>query len=259
MTIQKVAAHPTHDKETLHVLRLFNTPILQQLQIEEALLRADDRNWCIMNTGSPAALVMGISGKPCELINRERFILAPVPVIQRFSGGGTVFIDHNTYFVSFICNSVSIPISPFPEHIMRWTEQIYSPLFPLHFFQLREHDYVLGHQKFGGNAQAICKNRWLHHSSFLWDYSNANMEYLRHPPKAPTYRAQRPHSAFLCRLSDYWSHARSFHETVIDQLELIFAIKRVVLPEIADVLNRPHRQATTLITDKVTQYFVSSN
>lgn len=49
-------------------------------------------------------------------------------------------------------------------------------------------DYVFGERKFGGNAQTITKNRWLHHTSFLWDFEDRNMELLRHPPKAPQYR-----------------------------------------------------------------------
>ena len=45
------------------LLRLTRIPILQQLQLEEALLRADSSNWCIINDGTPApAIVMGISG-----------------------------------------------------------------------------------------------------------------------------------------------------------------------------------------------------
>ena len=39
-------------------------PILEQLQLEEALFRADQRNWCLLNSGSPPAIVMGISGLP---------------------------------------------------------------------------------------------------------------------------------------------------------------------------------------------------
>ena len=48
---------------TCNILRLRGHPILQQLQLEEALLRADKANWCIINDGTPSpAIVMGISG-----------------------------------------------------------------------------------------------------------------------------------------------------------------------------------------------------
>lgn len=49
-------------------------------------------------------------------------------------------------------------------------------------------DYVFGDRKFGGNAQSITKNRWVHHTSFLWDYEAKNMSYLKLPAKAPQYR-----------------------------------------------------------------------
>ncbi|KAL2928872.1 Highly reducing polyketide synthase sdnO [Bienertia sinuspersici] len=51
-----------------------------------------------------------------------------------------------------------------------------------------QEDYVFGNLKFGGNAQSITKNRWIHHTSFLWDYEDANMTYLRIPQRAPKYR-----------------------------------------------------------------------
>jgi hypothetical protein len=51
---------------------------------------------------------------------------------------------------------------------------------------------VLGERKFGGNAQAITSRRWLHHTSFLWDYQPASMELLTNPAKQPAYRQARP-------------------------------------------------------------------
>ena len=52
-------------------------------------------------------------------------------------------------------------------------------------------DYCYGMSKFGGNAQAITKNRWLHHTSFLWDFDATSMQLLQMPAKAPAYRAVR--------------------------------------------------------------------
>ena len=50
-------------------------------------------------------------------------------------------------------------------------------------------DYIFGDRKFGGNAQAITRQRWLHHTSFLWDFRDDRMALLQHPEKAPEYRA----------------------------------------------------------------------
>ena len=47
----------------VRLLRLQGYPILRQLQLEEALLRADAGNWLLLNDGTPGpAVVLGISG-----------------------------------------------------------------------------------------------------------------------------------------------------------------------------------------------------
>jgi hypothetical protein len=66
---------------------------------------------------------------------------------------------------------------------------------------LRENDYVVGERKVGGNAQSISKNRWLHHTSFLWEFRPEMMRYLKHPAKTPAYREGRQHLDFLAPLS----------------------------------------------------------
>jgi lipoate-protein ligase A len=90
---------------------------------------------------------------------------------------------------------------------MAWTSSFYQPVLRdvcgsarADDFKLREHDYVFGNHKFGGNAQGISKERLVHHTSFLWDYDPANMQYLQLPEKQPDYREQRTHEDFLVRL-----------------------------------------------------------
>jgi len=64
--------------------------------------------------------------------------------------------------------------------------------------QLLHADYCFGDVKFGGNAQAITKQRFLHHTSLLWDYQDGRMKLLKHPAKIPDYRAVRIESALPC-------------------------------------------------------------
>lgn len=48
---------------SMNLLRLRGFPILQQLHLEERLLRTSSDNWCIINDGTTApTIVMGISG-----------------------------------------------------------------------------------------------------------------------------------------------------------------------------------------------------
>lgn len=238
-------------KPTLNLVRLTSTSIFQQLQWEEALLRADQRNWCLLNQGSPPAIVMGISGQVHQLVQQEKLEQAPLPIIRRFSGGGTVVIDENTLFVTLICQTEALAISPFPRPLMQWTaEKLYSPLFPSSLFQLQESDYILEGRKWGGNAQSIIRGRWLHHSSLLWDYCPEYMEYLSMPPKTPAYRQGRSHTDFLCRLCHYWPHPALFQNKIVQQLSEFFNVVERKKEELDDVANLPHRKVTSFVEIK---------
>lgn len=216
---------------TFHLLRLKSYPIYEQLLLEEMLLRTDSRNWCLINEGSSPAIVMGISGKKQELVDCAKADHHKIPLIKRFSGGGTVIVDESTLFVTFICQKNLHEFAPYPEPIMQWTETIYRDVFQHPEFCLRENDFVIGDKKFGGNAQYIKKDRWLHHTSFLWDYSPEMMQLLLHPKKTPSYRVSRNHEAFLCRLSEFFSDKEALISNIIDVLEKRYGVAPTSLEE----------------------------
>lgn len=229
-------------KPSFSLLHLEGVPILEQLQIEEALLRADEGNWCLINSNVKPAIVMGISGKVERLLNTTLVKKDNIPVIKRFSGGGTVYVDEKTLFVTFICNSKTLDVTPFPQAIMQWSERFYKPLFPN--FSLRENDYVFGEHKFGGNAQYIKKDRWLHHTSFLWDFDPEKMNYLKLPEKRPQYRQDRPHSAFLTTLKPHYPSK----ENLIEKLKEILSEKFDLTEKKPEgILSRPHRKSTVYV------------
>ncbi|PHT45709.1 Vesicle-fusing ATPase [Capsicum baccatum] len=201
----------------MNVVRVKGVPILQQLHLEERLLRTSSQNWCIVNDGTnEPTIVMGISGKPAELLEIGSVLKDKIPVIKRFTGGGTVIVDHQTVFVTFICNTDALPsVQPYPRPIMSWSGQLYSKVFQgVGDFSLRENDYVFDNRKFGGNAQSITKGRWVHHTSFLWDYEMENMAYLKLPKRAPDYRQARDHLDFICRMKDYISRQEFINRTI---------------------------------------------
>ncbi len=229
---------------TFHLLHLHGLPIFEQLKLEEALVRNDHRNWCLINQGSTRAIVMGISGKPELLLNVDRVSQDQIPVIKRFSGGGTVIVDENTLFVTFICQKEIHSFAAYPEPIMKWSEEIYQSVFPQEHFSLRENDFVFGEKKFGGNAQYIKKDRWLHHTSFLWDYHKENMDYLLHPKKTPTYRKERPHTEFLCTLREHFQAMDEVAAGIKHALKMRYDVNPVSLEEARQVLEKEGRQAT---------------
>jgi lipoate-protein ligase A len=222
-------------------------PIFEQLQLEEALLRADDRNWCLVNEGASPAIVMGISGKHEEHVNRSAMEQQPVPLIRRFSGGGTVVVDEKTIFFTLIGNKKVLDFPCYPSELLHWTEELYAPAFDGIDFALRDNDYVIGKHKFGGNAQYLCKDRWLHHTSLLWDFQPLLMDYLLMPSRTPAYRQGRSHTDFLCCLKDYFRDHQLFLERMIGALELQFEIVQTSLQEALQIQQRPHRKGTELI------------
>ncbi|XP_057858164.2 uncharacterized protein LOC131067225 [Cryptomeria japonica] len=240
----------------IRLIRVKGLPILQQLQLEERLLRTTSHNWCIINdgTGTPT-IVTGISGKPEQLIEVEPVLRDRIPVIKRFSGGGTVIVDGDTVFVTLICNQSAVPnLQLYPRSIMAWTEQFYAPVFrSTADFRLREHDYALGDRKFGGNAQSITKGRWLHHTSFLWDYRAQNMAYLKLPSRAPKYRLERSHSDFICCLKDLSFSRENFLENIVAALTVYFSLETVKVKDMDLPLddNYPHT-TKVLTTEEIT-------
>ncbi|RHY51989.1 hypothetical protein DYB30_004309 [Aphanomyces astaci] len=239
----------------LRLLRLQGIPIYDQLKLEEALFRVDPDNWFIWNERTKTTnIVMGISGKPERLLDVDAVVRNKIPVIKRFSGGGTVVVDDSTVFTTFVINTSALPhVKPFPRDIMEWSSTFYTPLFrsllessSQDTFALREDDYVLGDRKFAGNAQSIGKDRWLHHTSFLWDYSAVNMKYLQNPAKQPKYRAQRDHSDFLCKLKDVVGSQDDLFAAFSDQLERHFDVTPVTMSpcDMVALTSRDHRKST---------------
>jgi lipoate-protein ligase A len=232
---------------TLHLLHLKNCSILTQLQIEEALLRLDERNFCLINEGSSPAIVLGISGKVSELVDQEKLRRTPLPLIKRFSGGGTVVVDENTLFLSFICQKSLCPFPCYPEPLLRWTAELYQEAFAIADFHLRENDYAIGERKCGGNAQYLRKERFVHHTTFLWGFAAERMELLLHPKKTPAYRSGRNHEEFLCKLRDHAPSQDVLIEGVKRVLGKRYRVEEARLEELLPLLELPHRRATEVI------------
>ncbi len=214
----------------MNILHLQNTSIYDQLLLEEQLLREDDRNFCLINTGSSPAIVMGISGKAESLVHLDQ-LPKSIPILRRFSGGGTVIVDENTVFVTFICNKAEHDFPAYPEPILRWAESVLAPA--TEGLQLRENDFVIGEKKCGGNALYIKKDRWLVHTSFLWDYEPARMGLLKHPTKTPAYRGERPHEEFVCRLSHHLANRDDWLSGLKKSLENQLGAKEMNLKELS--------------------------
>ena len=223
-------------------LKLPSWSILDQLRLEEALLRSDRRNWCIINQGTPPAIVMGISGKPERLVHPE----STLPLIRRFSGGGTVVVDENTLFFTLICNRNALSLELYPEPILRWISTLYSPLFT-EGFALSENDFTMHGRKFAGHAQYLSKDRWLHHTSILYDYNETLMDQLLIPERQPKYRQNKPHQEFVCKLKEHLSEPSALFDGLLEQLSHHFLIADLSHCNVQEILEKPHRRSTTTV------------
>jgi len=135
-----------------------------------------------------------------ELVDIQPVLWDQVPIVRRFSGGGTsLLIGERWLWLSFATRM------PLPG--CRFMAKNLTDLVNFICVRMTMH---LVTRKFGGNAQSITKNRWVHHTSFLWDYDVKNMDYLKIPKRAPEYRLARNHR-FLVPHEGVHTFAVSFH------------------------------------------------
>ncbi|PCI76787.1 hypothetical protein COB21_03955 [Candidatus Aerophobetes bacterium] len=204
----------------LSIVELQGWSIEDQLVLEEKLLRTHKSNYCLINYGAPKAIVLGISGKTEEHLTKSALV-AGVPIIKRYSGGGSVVTDNNTLFVSFIFNKSNLPADLSPHKLMEYSATIFTKAFSHVPLKLKENDLVIGERKCVGNAQYFQKDRVSHHCTLLYDYNATMMRYLAFPPKVPKYRQKRAHEDFLCCFKPFFANvetmAAKFKESLMQE------------------------------------------
>lgn len=212
------------------LLTLNQKTVKEQLTLEEKLLRHGVDNFCLVHTNPLPAIVMGISNDERMCIHLDR-LPSNVPVVRRFSGGGTVVIDENTIFITFICNKRSHPFPAYPEAILRWSASIFGSL--IKELRLCENDFIIEEKKCAGNALYIKKDRWLIHTSFLWDFDSDKMSWLKYPPKAPKYRQGRAHKDFLFPLSSLFENKQEFVKSFEGFIQNLYPGKSITETELS--------------------------
>ena len=134
------------------------------LRLDEALLRGAGGGWLAVHDGvADAAVVLGISGcvweeaghrgggvvplcllsrshpsllfslsKPADLVHEPAAAAVAVPLIRRFSGGGTVVVDGGSVLVTLAGDDGHLPPAVAgrgPRPLMAWTADVWAPLF----------------------------------------------------------------------------------------------------------------------------------
>ena len=89
------------------------------------------------------------------MLHAARVQRAGIPVVRRFSGGGTVVVDGDTQLVSFVFGVAAAPAVPlFPAPLMKWSEGFYAGVFDdLPDFRLRENGAC---RRWRAHASMVC-------------------------------------------------------------------------------------------------------
>lgn len=249
----------------LRCLLFQNYPIFKQLQLEEYLFRASERDYLLLNQGSCDAIVLGRTNQVEQLVDQDAAFDKKIPIIRRYSAGGTVLVDSGTLFMSLILSKKTLldhfphffeDKEVYPNQLAQWHFELIQPIFQGHPIALNEQDLCLASKKIAGQAQALARKRVVHHSTFLMHYDLEKMQLLKLPKKQPKYRHQRSHEAFICSLEKEIGLSASSmiektllefgHHFQIDRLDCNQEKNRLYFEE--KISQSPHRRETLLLT-----------
>ena len=165
---------------------------------------------------SDEGVVVGVAQKTEDYVNIEQCEKDGIPVLKRFSGGGTVFISKGCLVYSVIDKLGGNGLKRFD--VSGAYQHFLSPVIDKFCFKCYHNgsrlkipaefykpcDIAVDNRKITGNAQAQKFGAVIVHGSFL---INADLEkiskYLKHPEIEPEYRDKRSHKDFLCNLSEF--------------------------------------------------------
>ncbi len=236
-----------HTLGSLCFLDLDGLNILEQLKVEEALLRCGSGNYFILNSNSPASVVLGLSNNVEDLVDLSIAQSLNLPIYRRFSGGGAVVVDCDTIFTTFIFDAALTPFKSTPEGWMAFGASVFSKAFLPHELQVFGQDYALYGWKIGGNAQSFAKGRVLHHTSFLYSWNLELMQVLKMPKKQPVYRQGRDHNHFCGRLETHFLDKNVCRQRLKSAVQDLFKCENIALDDLASILKKDHRKSVEIV------------
>lgn len=153
------------------------------------------------------AVVVGIAQHAPDYVHLEACAADGMPVVRRFSGGGTVCLLRGCVVFSVIMplgGALKMyDVSGAYQHILSFAITSFRGLNIPAVFE-PPCDLVVDNRKIAGCAQAQKRGAVLVHGSVLVQVDITRMErYLKLPAVQPAYRAGRGHAAFVQNVSAY--------------------------------------------------------
>ncbi|HPG74029.1 MAG TPA: lipoate--protein ligase, partial [Bacteroidales bacterium] len=136
--------------------------------LEEYVMKTEkfcDEYFLFWNT--VPTLMIGRFQNTLQEINADFVRNNNMQVIRRNSGGGTIYTDPATWQFSFITWKQQGEAKDFKEFTKPVIEALQQLGVPAEFNN--RNDILAGGKKFSGNAQAVRRNRILHHGTLLFD------------------------------------------------------------------------------------------
>jgi lipoate---protein ligase len=150
-------------------------------------------------------VVVGYANKAATEVNLAYCRTNAIPVLRRWTGGGTVLQGPGVLNYSLILRIDEAgplhSITATNEFILKRHQEALTPLLLAHVERNGQTDLTIGGLKFSGNAQRRQRRFLIFHGSFLLNLDIALVERaLPLPSRQPSYRADRSHADFLVNL-----------------------------------------------------------
>jgi lipoate-protein ligase A len=147
-------------------------------------------------------VVVGRSGRLADDVLGDACVADGVPILRRFTGGGTVVLAPGCLNYAVVLSLVSRPeltdvAGSFRSILGRLARALGLPNLSFE----GDADLALEGRKVSGNAQRRGRMTLFHHGTLLYAFDSRLADrYLKAPVRAPAYRAGRRHEEFLTNL-----------------------------------------------------------
>ena len=140
-----------------------STDIFFNLAAEEYLLKQQTDDVLMLWQNTPS-IILGKHQRIQSEVNLERAAQAGIPVVRRFSGGGTVYHDLGNINLTFIETKKEADFTVYLQQTIRFLNTL-----GLNAEGDERLGIYLNGLKISGSAQCVHKNRILYHCTLLYD------------------------------------------------------------------------------------------